>query len=493
MPSDQRFHPLTVLFALAGELRTFIAPIIFATFTARSRGGDVQNWLLIFMIPSLAIAVARYWVSTYRYDDTELVVRTGLFFKNERHIPYARIQSVDAKQNVFHRFFKVVEVNVQTGTGGEVEATLSVLPLEALEEMRTRVFEGKRAAGGSGVSGEPLAVAAAGATAEARDGAAALGGMPQGDVILQLSLKEAALSGVLDNRGWVVIGAAMGLLWETGMMDRFETLPQTSWTVVAAILAGLFVVSPLLSLVWAVVRLHGFTLSRRGAELFTVYGAMTRVTGTIPLRRVQAVKIIRGPGYLLTNRAAIRVDTAGGGLNGAGRDWIAPIIRMEDVPAFVTGLLPEVQLDAMGWVPPDPRATMRRIRLAWYRALVVGGASALWLEWYSALAVGAGLGAWGTIAAIQYVRNLGWSLSDHAVCFKSGWLWKSITVVPIPKVQSVALQESPFDRRWQMARVAVDTAGAGGHQVDIPYVQADSAANLRTTLAAQAAATTYRW
>src|SRR5690606_18267028 len=252
MPSDQRFHPLTVLFALAGELRTFIAPIIFATFTARSRGGDAQSWLLIFMIPSLAIAVARYWVSTYRYDDTELVVRTGLFFKNERHIPYARIQSVDAKQNVFHRFFKVVEVSVQTGTGGEVEATLSVLPLEALEEMRTRVFEGKRAAGVSPTVAEGVESGVPGASGDsgAGEATAALGGMPQGDVILQLPVRETALSGVLDNRGWVVIGAAMGLLWETGVMDRFETLPQTSWTMVAAIAAGLFVVSPLLSLVW---------------------------------------------------------------------------------------------------------------------------------------------------------------------------------------------------------------------------------------------------
>jgi putative membrane protein len=487
MPSDQRFHPLTVLFALAGELRTFLFPIIFATFTARSRGGDAQSWLLIFMIPSLAIAVARYWVSTYRYDDTELVVRTGLFFKNERHIPYARIQSVDAKQNVFHRFFKVVEVKVQTGTGGEVEATLSVLPFEALDEMRTRVFEGKRAAGVSSVA--PVADVD---SVEA-DVQTILAEAPKGDVILQLPIRETALSGVLDNRGWVVIGAAMGLLWETGVMDRFETLPQTSWTVVAAIAAGLFVVSPLLSLVWAVVRLHGFTLTRRGAELLTEYGGLTKVTGTIPLRRVQAVKVIRGPGYLFTNRAAIRVDTAGGGLNGAGRDWIAPIIRMEDVSAFVAGLLPDVNLDAVTWVPPDSRATMRRIRLAWYRAMVLGGVSALWLEWYWAVAVFAGLGAWGTVAAIQYVRNLGWSRSEHAVCFKSGWLWKSITVVPITKVQSVALQESPFDRRWQMARVAVDTAGAGGHQVDIPYLPSAIATDLRTTLAAQAAATTYRW
>ena len=136
---------------------------------------------------------------------------------------------------------------------------------------------------------------------------------------------------------------------------------------------------------------------------------------------------------------------------------------------------------------------MRRIRLAVYRAVVVGAISTFWLDDVWVAAVVAVLGVWGAVAAQQYVRNLGWSRSDHAVCFRSGWLWKAMTIVPIPKVQSVSLHESPFDRRWQMASVAVDTAGAGGHEVDVPYLPRDVAEDLRMTLAAQAAATEYRW
>lgn len=491
MPSERRFHPLTVLFALGGELRTFIAPILFASFTARSRGGDMQNWFLIFMIPSVLIAASRYWFSTYRYAETELVVRTGIFFKNERHIPYARIQSVDAKQNVFHRLFKVVDVKVQTGTGGEAEATLSVLPFEALEEMRSRVFEGKRAAG--------VAVAAAEVAVEGGPSEAAIApvAVPIGETILHLPTRETALSGLLDNRGWVVIGAASGLFWESGFVDRFESLeslPQTSWTIVAAIAAGLFIVSPILSVVWAAVRLHGFTLTRRGGELLTEYGALTRVTGTVPLRRVQAVKVVRSPGHLLTGRAAIRLETAGGGAQGTNSsEWVAPIIHVDKVSAFVTGLLPDVNLDRVDWQPADDRAGQRRMRLAVYFALVVGAISAYWLEWHWATAVTAVVGSWGVVGARQYVRNLGWARTEHAIYFRSGWLWKSVTIVPVTKVQAVSFQESPFDRRWQMASVAVDTAGAGAHAIDVPYLSRAVAEELRLAVATQAAATTYRW
>lgn len=487
MPSERRFHPLTVLFALGGELRNFLAPILFASFTARSRGGDMQNWFLLFMIPSVLIAASRYWFSTYRYAETELVVRTGIFFKNERHIPYARIQSVDAKQNVFHRFFKVVDVKVQTGTGGEVEATLSVLPFEALEEMRSRVFEGKRVAGVTS------------AEAAAEEGPAVAAPVSTGETILHLPVRETALSGLLDNRGWVVIGAATGLVWESGFVDRFESLqslPQTSWTIAAAVAAGLFVVSPILSVVWAVVRLHGFTLTRRGEELLTEYGALTRVTGTVPLRRVQAVKIVRSPGQLLTGRASIRLETAGGGAqagNISEREWVAPIIHAARVPDFVTGLLPDVRLNAVDWMPADPRAGQRRVRLAIYFALVMGAVTGVWLAWYWAAAVTAALCAWGVVGATQYVRNLGWARTEHAIYFRSGWLWKAVTIVPVPKVQAVELHESPFDRRWRMASVAVDTAGAGAHAIDVPYLSRAVAEKLRTAVAAQAAATTYRW
>lgn len=487
MPSERRFHPLTVLFALGGELRNFIAPILFASFTAGSRGGNMQSWFLIFMIPSVLIAASRYWFSTYRYAETELVVRTGIFFKNERHIPYARIQSVDAKQNVFHRFFKVVDVKVQTGTGGEVEATLSVLPFEALEEMRARVFEGKRVAG------------VASAEAAAAENPAVAAPVPTGETILHLPVRETALSGLLDNRGWVVIGAATGLLWESGFADRFESLqslPQTSWTIVAAVAAGLFVVSPLLSVVWAVVRLHGFTLTRRGEELLTEYGALTRVTGTVPLRRVQAVKIVRSPGQWLAGRASIRLETAGGAAQGANvseREWVAPIIHAALVPDFVTGLLPDVRLNEVEWMPADARAGQRRVRLAIYVALVMGAFTGIWLAWYWATAAIVVFCAWGVVGARQYVRSLGWARTAQAVYFRSGWLWQSVTIVPVPKVQAVELRESPFDRRWQMASVAVDSAGAGAHAIDVPYLPRAVAEQLRTAVAAQAAATTYRW
>jgi len=58
----------------------------------------------------------------------------------------------------------------------------------------------------------------------------------------------------------------------------------------------------------------------------------------------------------------------------------------------------------------------------------------------------------------------------------------------------VALHQSPFDRRAAMARVRVDTAGAGEFtRIDIPYLDGAVARGLHERLAAQAANTAFRW
>lgn len=484
MPSDRRFHPLTIVFALGGELRNFLLPAVFATITA-SQGNQAQRFFLVFLVPGAIMAVARYFFSTYRYDATELVVRTGVLFKNERHIPYTRIQSVDAVQNVLHRLCGVVDVKVQTGTTGQAEATLSVLPFEALDEMRQRVFQGRA-----------VPVAAPGTTDEAGSVTAPEATVPDAETLLRLSVRDRALAGLLDNRGWVVIGAAWGLAFESGILDRFEELDIASWPAYASILVGLFVIAPLLSMGWAIIRLHDFHLTLRAGDLRTEFGALTRVTATIPLRRVQAVKIHQGPGHVWTGRASVRVETAGGSTSGrasAEREWVAPLITLTSLPAFVATVLPEADLTSLSWMKVDARAFRRRRVVALVTAALLGALSAPWLEPMWSIGLTVALAVLGLINGHLYVASLAWAKTDRVVAFKSGWFHRSLTIVPLAKIQAVELDESPFDRRHRMASLAVDTAGAGGNRIDIPYLSRSVAEEARMTLAHEAAATVFRW
>jgi putative membrane protein len=502
MPSDERLHPYSILFGLAGQIREFAVPLVLLFVTAGSRGGNWESWTAIFIVPYSLIAVGRYFTFRYRYEPHELVIRSGLIFRNERHIPYTRIQNIDAVQNPFHRMLRVVDVRIDTGSGNDVDAKLSVVTWEAYEEMRRRVFAERAPA--------PDATAAEAQVAAAEQ------------VLLRLSARDLVLQGLIENRGMVVIAAAFGLLWETGLADRVMErvvgdeavgrgfarevlasvrggggLPIGRILMAVAAFVGFLLIVRLFSIAWALVKLHGFELTRSGEDLRVRFGLFTRVTATIPLRRIQTLTIRAGLLHRLTGRAALRVDTAGGDAGQASasqREWLAPIIRASELPTLVDAILPELAFEHVEWRPPHPRAFVREARVRAITAGVVGLLLVLVLRWWT-VAVMALMVSWALISAKAYVARLGWAATEDAVLFKSGWIRQYISVARQAKIQAVVLVQSPFDRRTGMGRVRVDTAGATNsmHGVDIPYLPFDTARALYTSLSAEAARTTFKW
>ena len=510
MPSEHRLHPVSVVFAFLAQIRTFILPGLLVMIGASSRGGDDwwQPWMMALVIPNAIVAVIRYVSYRYRYDPNEMVIHSGLVFRRERHIPYGRIQNVDAVQNVLHRLLNVVEVRVETGGGQTPEATMSVLPVSAFQEMRDRVFAERQAL----ASGEPMGEAAPVAVET-----------PSATVLLELPPKELLLCGFLENRGGVLIAAGLGLAWEIGLMDRLmsrfgnqlsgrrmmrdlargifnnaEVAFERILLSVAAFISLLFFVR-ILSMVWALVRLYGFRLSLAAGDLRSEYGLTTRVTATIPLRRIQTLTIKEGPLHRLADRVSVRANTAGGQpRDGSGggreRESLAPILPRQALPALVQQVLPDVHAyDGVAWQPVSSGAFRREIK-GWLVLSLVAQAALFALIGRWSLLLAPGLLAWAIVCARKTIAHLGWAVTPDAVFFRRGWLWRRVSVVRLAKIQVVTLLASPFDRRAAMARVRVDTAGASeSTRIDIPYLPHDVAHGLHLRLAHEAAGRRFLW
>ena len=532
MPSERRLHPLAIVFDIGRQIGALAVPLLLLIFGVSSEGIGSEIVALVLLLPSAGMAVGRYLTFRYRYDDAHLVVRSGLLVKNERHIPYDRIQNIDAVQNVLHRLFRVVEVRVQTGSGNEAEATFGAVPMHALDEMRAHVFSRRRQTVQSPAVPVERSLTGAEATDAAIPGAVAgsepgidleVPAPPAPRVLLQLGPRDLVAYGVIENRGFIVIAAAFGLLWELGpasgaieraiggqgrargvirsMAQRFASeeslLPALLF--LPALVLAIMLVSRVFSIVWALVQLQGFTLTRVGEDLRTGYGLLTRVTATVPLRRIQTITVREGPLHRLLGRASVRVSTAGGtGATGGAsarpqREWLAPIIARDRVAALVADVLPGLDVSQVDWQPVHPRAFRRAIKGRLVAASIVTGlvAAALGAQglWFAPVFV-----AWAVLAARLYVRRLGWAIVGDAVLFRRGAFSRFVTVARFAKIQAVALYESPFDRRTGMLRVQVDTAGSGeAFRVDVPFVPRDRALDLGQRLAREAAETTFKW
>ena len=506
MPSDaesssdrRRLHPWSVLFLLAGQVRQFAGPLLIALLLGtRSSETTWQIFALPVLIPYAGFVVARYLTLTYAFGNDELVIRSGLFFKNERHVPYSRIQNVDAVQNAMHRLLGVVDVRVDTGSGTEADATLSVVSWPSYEEIRRRVLDERAIARG---------VDAAKPAAD--------------QTILALRPRDLAILGLIENRAAVLVGAIIGLLWETGMFERAisvlgidvagrgvlrrlvisvfrdRTLPFDDVFRTGAAIVGLLIVLRILSVIWAIVRLYGFRLTLVGADLRTEYGLLTRVSATVPRHRIQTWTIRRGLLHRWFDRASVRVETAGGEAAGAaarGRESLAPIVGEPELPSLLRIIAPDLELSDLVWHGPAPGAFGRELRARLVLALIGALLSAFAVGWWAVVVLGF-LSAWGWLSARIYIAHLGWAVVDGAVLFRTGLIWRYLTAARFNKVQAVSMTESPFDRRHRMASVRVDTAGAGdaSHRVHIPYLSREKATELFEQLGQVAARTAFRW
>ncbi|MBM4132035.1 hypothetical protein FJ250_13575, partial [bacterium] len=469
MSSSRRPHRWAPLFLAGDSLRALLLPLLALAFTTRQSAWDPwakwfalpeavrqspwDLWLPLFTLPVAALSAWRYFTTFYELGDDELIVRTGLLFRNVRHVRYARIHNLESVQGPLHRLLRVVDLRIETAGAAEQEARLRVLSAADADEVRRRVLEGKRRAAGE-VAAAP--VAAAEAAAE-RPEPAATPAAPR--VLARLGLLDLVVLGLTQNRGGVVLGAALGALWEANVFDDALSRPTdllqaylaglwqegrlfndptpVALALVAGGALGVLAVIRLLSVGWAVVQLYGFTLERDGDELRTTRGLVTRVRATIPLARVQLVTVRQPALMRLLDRVEVRVQTAGGDQQAtAGREWLAPSLRTPLVDALVAEIHPEVALSTVDWQPPAPRAAwrLRRSALRW---LAVGLAllSVFPALRPVALVLVPPLAVLCWVAGGRQARSLGYALLPGHFAVRGGWWCRQSSLARYAKLQ----------------------------------------------------------
>ena len=493
---SRRLHPLSWVFALVAFARQFVVPLAAVVlFGARDDG---SLWGLVFVAPLLVAAIWRQLAFRYVFEADSLVIRDCWLFRNVRRIDYRRIENIDTERNLLHRLLNVAEVQIESSTGGKAEGRLRVLGLDAVQELRERIFDERSVAAPQSTS-TPLQSSV----------------RSEPTVLLHLSPGELLRYGLIDNRGLLVIVALVGLLSQDNLIGgavRYLELHYAQWLglslsavaiaiLVVGVAVSLLVVTRLLSIAWAVVTLHDFTLTRQSTDLRLSYGLLTHVALTLRLPRIQAVRQTETLLHRCFDRVAISVDMAGDGFSSAeqGGDrslnsrvrWLAPIctreaaatIIREALPMLDRAVDPGVDLD---WRPLAPHARARIFRKTLLVLVVATTIPSLALLQYAWPALFL-LPMWIPVAwwrATTYTKHTRWALTRDALLFRSGWLTRHLHIVPRNRIQSIHIDASPFDRRARMGTLIVDIAGAGGVQgpVRIAYLEFETASRLAQAL-----------
>ncbi|HEX5726857.1 MAG TPA: PH domain-containing protein [Longimicrobiaceae bacterium] len=467
----KRLHPLTLLFAALGVARQFLFPVVVGGISATfgDWGEGFVLALLVLAAGSLLAAAARYGAFRYRLAGEELVLRTGFVSRQHRVIPLTRVQNVEVRQNLLHRIFGVAELRVETAGGGaEPEASFSVLAEREAQGLRTEVLARRRAAT------IPAAVP------EESEAAA------EAPPLVQLSTRDVVLAGATANEVGVIAALAGGAFQflddvQLPWLERaFEAVAGGVSVrgaglalAVLGVLAVVLFVGWIVSIAGALLRYHGFTLHREGGELRKRYGMLTLHEASVPLRRVQALRVEESLLRRPLGLAALMIETAGGGAwqgEQGGAEAFVPLARRAEVGPLVRGIFADVDYDAVRFSPVDPKSLQRAAvrnsvvlllaTSAGWIFLALAGRWPLLLGMLLLPLLAYGLARW------EYA-NRGYALLPGYVVTRSGIMNRVTWIVPDLKLQTLQVRQSPLQRRHGLASLVVDTASGGAQSVVI--------------------------
>lgn len=387
--------------------------------------------LLLVLVGVVAVAGASWWFSRYRLGSSTLEVRTGAVFRQHRQIRYARIQAVSIRRPILARLTGLSEVVVESAGGGDSHARLAYLRHPDALTLQERLL------GLAQRSGAPLGGAPAGGPASPHEGpagpadatrppedAALAPDQPEGPPLVSMPFARLLGSILLSGQVITMAGLAVVGLGLASLGAGFA-------------LGGL--AAPLVFAAFAQVRRlltwSNLTVRRRGDHLAVAYGLTDLSTSTIPVRRVQALELRQPWLWRAAGWWRLSVNVAGvklGATEVGGEGVLVPAGTEAEVRAALATLAPDADLDrvaaAMGARLPQ-------------EGCYASPRAARWLD------------------PATWRRN-GVVVGDEAVVIRRGLLARVVQVVPHGRIQSMAMEQGPTQRRLGLAQVRlVSTVG----------------------------------
>ncbi|WP_399927933.1 PH domain-containing protein [Streptomyces kanamyceticus] len=325
--TERRLHPVTPLRRAWAPFAILVGWAVHDPNGTQQRLSALTTTTLLLGCAAVVLGGAAYgflswWFTHFAVTDTELRIRTGLFFRRTAHIRLDRLQAVDVTRPLLARI------------AGVAKLKLDVVGADKKDEL---AYLGERDA--AALRAELLARAAGFAPEEAREvGEAPVRGL------LHVQPRMLALSLMLTGAPWAMLVAAVvvpAFLW-------FAT--HNLWTVLATglpMLGGAFASSG-----GRFIKEYDWTVGESPDGLRIDHGLLDKAHETVPPGRVQTVHVVQP--LLWRRRGWVRVELD---VAGSANSVLVPVAPRELAEAVIARVLPGARVpDAAELSRPPARA-----------------------------------------------------------------------------------------------------------------------------------------
>ncbi len=456
---DTRLHPIYLVIETANTLRQAI-PFLVVTILG---GAPWQVNVALFAL-IMVVATAQWYVRKYSVIGGVLRVRSGLVNRVVRIVPITRITALEAHRSLTQRLIGVWGLKVQSpGDGAGSVVSLASLSGRRLDELRVALESGR-------AHRRPARSAPGRATTIQRYLAwRHTESIKKGpDVIAVLSTRDMLLATITNNTIPLIFAAAL-VVW-----FRFsEYVPERAADVmkttieprgVLAVVIALVVVAVVGGVLFGALRLNQFTLIRDGDVIRNTRGLLGKQSATIPVKRIQAVRIVEGFTRSLFGYCSLQIEVAGFGRANTNERMLFPFVRTDRAAALIRRVLPELAL------PEQPlRPVPRRVYRKYYVVPLNYGYGFTLLLWFLP-------GWWALLALLPCpsavllgyfrAREARWQIDEETVVLR--WrriLVRNTVIAHRSGVQSSEWMSSPWKARAHVAGFKVRFSSGRGAKI----------------------------
>jgi putative membrane protein len=383
----KRLHPLSPLVRAGRAGGAIVLAVVISTANRHSDNSAVVDGAVALII--VVAGVIRWLVTRWALDGVTLRIESGLLRRDSQQLPVARIQAVDVVRPLLARIFGLAELQIRLAGSSSSNGRLAYLPEQEALDLRARLLATHH--GVDPATPEPPQQV----VAEVPTGRLVGSVIFSGAVVLVPSVIALVLLIRVSSTAAVIFGSAFAtyaLGFLQGVWRRISTQ-------------------------------YGFVVADAPDGIRISRGLLGTVAETIPVRRVQAVRLVEPLFWRLFGWCRLEVDVAGGtGREGRGRSAtsiksLLPVGSHQVAQLLVTTVIP-------GALPPSS-APPRRARFK---------------------------------APLSY-HFLAAGHNDVLAVAVTGRVRKTTTWVPLVKAQSVRRIQGPIQRRLGLATVHLDAAG----------------------------------
>ncbi|MFB1099772.1 PH domain-containing protein [Terribacillus sp. JSM ZJ617] len=465
MSEPKRMHPISIVLRMLKLIKDAIVPLAIA-FIALLRDMTKLFWWSPFALIGVILLLSGlfgflYWYRfTYRMEDDELRIESGVFIRKKRYISRHRIHSVNTSANILHRLFGLVKLEVQTAGGGK-EAEGMIPALSQLDAAAIQQFVKRK---GNIVLQENTEDAP----------------MREERNSYRLSFRRLLVAAATSGGTGVIFGFLFAITQQADEVVNiniysfaYDWLSQQSLLLSIIFVIGSLALTWMVAMVGTILKYCFFDITKQGNELSIRRGLLEKREMTIPLHRIQALKIeeniFRQPFGLL----AVSAEIAGGASDADKNSFstvLFPLLKKSELASFLNELLPEFVVEPSFRKPPK-RALLRYLFLPSLLTVLATGVLVYFFGGYGLLALL--LVVIIIIFGILSYREAGVSWETDMLTMRYRELTRVTVHVNRKKVQAFYASQHYFQSKKQLGtlKIAVASGGTMGSRFKVKHLE----------------------